>query len=47
MRFPFHLGLSPWLELALAFGGFIWIGSQAIWVLDPEPRAGALAVLRA
>ena len=44
MRFPFHLSLSQWLELALAFGGFIWIGSQAIWVLDPEPGPGLLPV---
>ena len=36
MRFPFHL--RQWLELTLGFGGFIWIGSHSIWVLNPEPE---------
>ena len=35
VRFPFHL--RQCLELALAFGGFIWISSHSIWVLNPEP----------
>ncbi|MCY3757596.1 MAG: hypothetical protein OXG96_07725 [Acidobacteria bacterium] len=42
MQFPFHLSLSQWLELALALGGFIWIGSHTMWVLDPEPVPGLL-----
>ena len=35
MRFPVHL--RQCLELALAFGGLIWIGSRSLWVLNPEP----------
>ena len=35
VRFPVHL--RQCLELALAFGGFIWIGSRSLWVLNPEP----------
>ena len=44
MRFPFHLGLSQWLELALALGGFIGIGSRSIWFLKPEPEAGLVPI---
>ena len=36
-RWRLLAGVSRWLELALGFGGFIWIGSRSIWVLNPEP----------
>ena len=40
VRFPFHL--RQWLELTLGFGGFIWIGSHSIRVLNPESVPGLL-----
>ncbi len=44
MRIPFHLGLSQWLELTLAFGGFIWIGSRSIRFLEPDPDGSLVPI---
>lgn len=43
-RWRLLAGVGRWLELALGFGGLIWIGSRSIWVLNPEPVPGLLRV---
>ena len=44
MRVSFHLSLSQWLELTLALGGFIWIGSRSIRFLKPEPDGSLVPI---
>ncbi len=44
MHISFYLGLSQWLELALALGGFIWISSRSIGFLQPDPDGSLIPI---